>query len=185
MRRIIAFIDADEEKLLEYHPDDGVGVAFEEEMGRVQQRGIHVDEWAISDADDTNLYARYLHYLFHWTMNHAENFDVFNSPMDYVQWQKNEYGADPGKAFLLISVFEREIMTEGFFTQEAAKAAMLAELKKEFLKENEEGEWEHIAAQEEFECDCFGFGSDCAWSNLDDDCNCDWRIISLPPVITD
>ena len=93
MRRIIAFIDADEDLLLENHPEDGVGVAFESEMGWVANSGIHVEEWAISDADDTDVYARYLHYLFKWTMAHVENFDGKGSPMTFDQWQESEMRA--------------------------------------------------------------------------------------------
>lgn len=59
---------------------------------------------------------------------------------------------------------------------------MLAELKREFLKEHDEDEWENISDKEEFVCDSFGFGAEFAWSNLDDDCNCDWQIIQIPPV---
>ena len=90
MRRIVALIDADEDMLLEHHPEDGVGVAFEAEMGWVNDSGIHVVAWAISDADDTEVYARYLHYLFHWTMDHAENFDTLDSPMSFEQWRESE-----------------------------------------------------------------------------------------------
>ena len=90
MRRIVAFIDADEDLLLENHPEDGVGIAFETEMGWVENSGIHVEEWAISDYDDEEPYARYLHYLFGWTMDHIEKFDSLDSPMTYEQWQKCE-----------------------------------------------------------------------------------------------
>ena len=90
MRRIIAFIDADEDLLLENHPEDGVGVAFEAEMGWVANSGIHVVEWAISDADDTDVYGRYLHYLFKWAMAHVENFEEKGSPMTFDQWQESE-----------------------------------------------------------------------------------------------
>lgn len=90
MRRIVTFIDADEEMLLEHHPEDGVGVAFETEMGWVEKSGIHVVEWVISDADDTEAYARYLHYLFNWTMDRVENFEKLESPMSYEQWRESE-----------------------------------------------------------------------------------------------
>ena len=90
MRRIIAFIDADEDLLLENHPEDDVGVAFETEMGWVKDSGIHVVAWAISDADDTDAYARYLHYLFNWTMAHVENFEEKGSTMTFEQWQESE-----------------------------------------------------------------------------------------------
>lgn len=101
----------------------------------------------------------------------------------FEEYHDNEYASDPGKAYLLISVFERDISTEPYPTLDAARIAMLAELKTEFLKENEEAEWDEIMAHDEFECDSFGFGKQSAWSNLDDDCNCDWQIIPIPPTI--
>lgn len=103
----------------------------------------------------------------------------------FEEYRDNEYASDPGKEYLLISVFEREISTEPFPSLNAARHAMLAELKAEFLKENIEAEWDEIMAHDAFECDSFGFGECSAWSNLDDDCNCDWRIVTLPPVITE
>ena len=87
MRNIVAFINADEDKLLEIHPEDGVGVAFEKEMGWVEESGIKVNAWAIADADDEHSYARYLVYLFGWTMDHVENFDKLESPMSYEEWR--------------------------------------------------------------------------------------------------
>lgn len=88
MRRIVAFIEADEDTLLEIHPEDGVGVAFEKEMGWTEASGIKVAEWAISDDDDEHPYARYLRYLFDWTMNHVEDFDKLDSPLTYEEWRE-------------------------------------------------------------------------------------------------
>lgn len=102
----------------------------------------------------------------------------------YEEYRDSEYASDPGKAHLLISVCERDIQTEVHPSLEAAKAAMLAQLKKEFLKECSEAEWEDIESQDEFECSDLGFSKLSAWSNMDDDCYCDWRIIPIPPVIT-
>ena len=87
MRRIVAFLDVDEDTLLSFHPEDGVGVAFEKQMGWVKGSGIKVAEWAISDDDDEHPYARYLRYLFDWTMNHVEDFDTLDSPMSYDEWR--------------------------------------------------------------------------------------------------
>lgn len=88
MRRIVAFLDVDEDTLLSFHPEDGVGVAFEKQMGWVKGSGIKVAEWAISDDDDEHPYARYIRYLFDWTMNHVEDFDKLESPLTYEAWQK-------------------------------------------------------------------------------------------------
>ena len=102
----------------------------------------------------------------------------------YEEYRDSEYASDPGKAHLLISVCERDIQTEVHPSLEAARAAMLAQLKKEFLKECSEAEWEDIESQDEFECSDLGFSKLSAWSNMDDDCYCDWKIIPIPPVIT-
>lgn len=102
----------------------------------------------------------------------------------FEEYRDSEYASDPSKAHLLISVCERDIQTEVHPSFEAARAAMLAELKKEFLKECSEAEWEDIESQDEFECSDLGFSKLSAWSNMDDNCYCDWKIIPIPPVIT-
>ena len=102
----------------------------------------------------------------------------------FEEYRDNEYASDSGKSHLLISVCERNISTEIHSTLDAARAAMLTELKDEFLKDGTEAEWDRIAANDECEYDCFGFDKLTAWSNLDDDCNCDWQIVPIPPVTT-
>ena len=102
----------------------------------------------------------------------------------FEEYRDSELASDPGKAHLLISVFERNIQTEVHPSLEAARAAMLEELKEEFLKDSTEAEWQEIQSQAEFECSDFAFTKLTAWSNLDDDCNCDWQIVPIPPVIT-
>ena len=102
----------------------------------------------------------------------------------FEEYRDNEYASDSGKAHLLISVCERNISTEIHPTLDAARAAMLTELKDEFLKDGTEAEWDRITANDECEYDCFGFDKLTAWSNLDDDCNCDWQIVPIPPVTT-
>lgn len=102
----------------------------------------------------------------------------------FEEYRDSEYASDPGKAHLLISVCERDIQTEVHPSLEAARAAMLAELRKEFLKEGAEAEWEEIESRDSFECSDFAFSKFSAWSNIDDDCYCDWKIVPIPPVIT-
>ena len=87
MRRIMAFIVPDEAKLLDKHPKDGVGVAFDTEMEKLKGDGIRVNNWAVVDDDDEHSYARYLCYLFDWTMDHVEDFDKLESPMTYEEWR--------------------------------------------------------------------------------------------------
>ena len=65
-----------------------------------------------------------------------------------------------------------------------ARTTMLEELKPEFMKYHSESEWDAIKSHQSYECDSFGFSSQSAWSNLDDDRNCDWQIVSIPTVTT-
>lgn len=84
--------------------------------------------------------------------------------------------------YMLISVFEREIATGQFDTLEAAHTQMMNELKKEFDKYDYEYDmtWDEIVNEERCDnCEDFGFGIDWAWSNIDDDCNCDWTIVEI------
>ena len=102
----------------------------------------------------------------------------------YDEYRDNEYGTGFGNACMLISVFERDITTAVFPNPEMARTTMLEALETEFLKYHSESEWDAIKSQRSYECDSFGFSSQSAWSNLDDDRNCDWQIISIPPVTT-
>ena len=83
--------------------------------------------------------------------------------------------------WMLISVKEREITTEQFKTYQETFDRMLEELGKEFVKAGYSQQWDEIKARggnkAEY-CEC-GFGPLSAWSNLDDDCNCDWKIVSI------
>lgn len=95
-RRIIAFIDADEEMLTMLHPEDGVGAAFEKEMARSEAPGgITVADWCISDADDEIEYGRYISYLFQWAMDHSQDVDatthsIMHSPMTFQEWKEEQ-----------------------------------------------------------------------------------------------
>lgn len=84
--------------------------------------------------------------------------------------------------YMLISVFEREIETEQFDTFEEARSRMMSELKEEFDKYDYDYDmtWDEIASETECDdCEDFGFGVGWAWSNIDDDCNCDWKIVEI------
>lgn len=84
--------------------------------------------------------------------------------------------------YMLISVFEREIITEQFNTLEEAHEQMMSELKEEFDKYDFSDygiTWDEIEKKDSFERDCFGFGVGWAWSNIDDDCSCDWKIVEI------
>ena len=86
------------------------------------------------------------------------------------------------KKYMLISVWEREIVTEQFDTLEAAHTQMMNELKEEFDKYDYEYDmtWDEIVNEEKCnDYEDFGFGIDWAWSSIDDDCNCDWKIVEV------
>lgn len=80
------------------------------------------------------------------------------------------------KKYMLISVFDREIFTEQFDTEEEAQAMM----HKEMVEQG--GISEDIFSEKEYEDDevGFGFGEDCAWVNNGfNNADLDWRIIAL------
>ena len=78
--------------------------------------------------------------------------------------------------FMLISVCEREIITEQFSTFESARTQMLKELNEELEKRDIEAlQIDNLVDDEEE----YGLGRDWAWSNVDDDCLCDWKIVQL------
>lgn len=81
--------------------------------------------------------------------------------------------------YLLITVCERDISTEVFPSFEQARKQMMDELKDEFTKGNKPSEWETYEDLPRYECNDFCFTETTAWSNLDDDNNCDWLIIPI------
>ena len=78
--------------------------------------------------------------------------------------------------YMLIGVFEREIVTEMFTTFETARAKMLHELQEEVDKLDEGIFLTEPSVEDEEE---FGYGKDWAWSNADHDCYCDWKIVEV------
>lgn len=96
----------------------------------------------------------------------------------YDEYLQNE-AQEPGERFLLISVCERDIATEVFPSLEKARKQMMDELKDEFTKGNKPSEWKEYEDLPRYECDDFCFTETTAWSNLDDDNNCDWLIIPI------
>lgn len=79
--------------------------------------------------------------------------------------------------YMLISVFERSIMTEIFDNIKDARQAMLRELRDQAIQKDVEIDTTLDCVDDE---ELYGYGSDWAWSNIDDDCNCDWKIVELP-----
>lgn len=93
--------------------------------------------------------------------------------------QSDAHSEDGAGKYLLISVCERDIVTESFPTLQAAREQMLSELKEEFCKGNSEDDWGPFAGLQSYAGDDFCFAEKTAWSNLDDDCNCDWLIVEI------
>ena len=93
--------------------------------------------------------------------------------------QSDAHSEDDSGKYLLISVCERDIVTESFPTLQAAREQMLSELKEEFCKGNSEDDWGPFAGLQSYAGDDFCFAEKTAWSNLDDDCNCDWLIVEI------
>lgn len=56
---------------------------------------------------------------------------------------------------------------------------MMDELKDEFTKGEDAAEWKEYEDLPRFEGNDFSFTETTAWSNLDDDNNCDWLIIPI------
>lgn len=82
--------------------------------------------------------------------------------------------------YMLISVCERDIYTETFSTFEDAHSRMMKELKYEFDKHFDDWTWNEITSENEFyESQDFEFGPMEAWSNIDCDCLCDWKIVEI------
>ena len=78
--------------------------------------------------------------------------------------------------YMLISVYEREISTELFNTQEEAYDAMKTEL----LKAMDDDEVTQLIESGENELSDCGLYADSAWANADDgDMNCDWKIVAI------
>ena len=99
----------------------------------------------------------------------------------FEEYLKNEGNpSEQTNQHLLISVFERNIFTESFQSLTAAREQMLHELEKEFSKHSQEDSWDQIKDLSDYECEDFGFSQYTAWSNLDNDCNCDWLIVGIP-----
>lgn len=80
--------------------------------------------------------------------------------------------------YMLVSVYEREISTEFFQDFYFAHQKMMEELKKEYDKSDRD-DWVQICLSEEFDDGELGFTKTTAYSNLDDDMSCDWKIFAL------
>ena len=85
-------------------------------------------------------------------------------------------------SFILVSVFERDINAVKYHSYEEARTAMLDALKEELLNywdEERHGDLAEITSHRRYDGCMFGFDESSAWSNMDENCNCDWKIYSI------
>ena len=102
-RKFFAIIDLDEKVAEEYAETNGIdyeapGAYLEREFGWLEQSGISLDHWMITDEDDELKWARYINYLILWACEHS-NADYYDgmSPACYDEWSGCEDGLDEGE----------------------------------------------------------------------------------------
>lgn len=87
-RKIFAIIEVDDDRAIA--EDKGTGEYLETEFGWLEQSGIVLNHWLLSDEDDTQRWARYIDYLIEWAFDHSgEEYDGM-SPACYDEWCNNE-----------------------------------------------------------------------------------------------
>ena len=94
MRRLFAEINFDEEVASRNaetngYDDAGPTDTVEREFGWLEQSGITLGNVVLADADDNDLWSRYLYYLMGWAMNHTYG-DEPESPLSWEQYKKRE-----------------------------------------------------------------------------------------------
>ena len=84
MRKIFAIIEIDDDRAIA--EDKGTGEYLEQEFGWLEQSGITLNHWLVSDYDDVERWARYIDYLIEWAFDHSsEDYDGM-SPACYDEW---------------------------------------------------------------------------------------------------
>lgn len=84
-RKVFAIIDVDDDKAIA--EDKGTGEYLESEFGWLEQSGILLDEWLITDHDDECEWARYINYLIQWAFDNSHNSDDGVSPFSFEDWR--------------------------------------------------------------------------------------------------
>ena len=94
--------------------------------------------------------------------------------------------------WILVSVFEREIVARMFDSYADARLAMMMQLREEYAKDLDaynnvekcylESMWDNICKQDSYNDGNFGFDEFSAYSNLDSSCNCDWKIFATGEI---
>lgn len=86
LRRLFVELSVDESRLLD-EDDDTIGDRLEQEFGWLEQSGVFLEQYRISDEDDVDDWARYINYLFEWAFEHSYEEDTTMSPYSYAQWE--------------------------------------------------------------------------------------------------
>jgi|GEM_PF-1135404 len=98
-RAIFAVIELDEDVAEETSEEGGYGDEppgeyLEREFGRLEQSGLRLDNWMITDEDDESRRARYVNYLIDWAMSHSSDEFEGMTPACYDEWCDNEDEGD-------------------------------------------------------------------------------------------
>lgn len=88
-RKIFAVIEVDDDRAIA--EDKGTGEYLETEFGWLEQSGVILRDWLLSDGDDVERWARYIDYLIDWAFCHASDVYADSSPVCYDEWLDNEY----------------------------------------------------------------------------------------------
>lgn len=88
-RKIFAVIEVDDDRAIA--EDKGTGEYLETEFGWLEQSGVILRDWLLSDGDDVERWARYIDYLIEWAFYHASDVYADSSPACYDEWLDNEY----------------------------------------------------------------------------------------------
>lgn len=89
-RKILAIVEIDEDVAQELSEDYAPGEYFEKEFGWLQDSGISLRDWLVSDEDDVEKWARYIDYLIEWAFEHSSDYHNGMSPACYDEWCDNE-----------------------------------------------------------------------------------------------
>lgn len=90
-RQFAAIIELDEDIAIKNSEACGLcdmtpGDYLEKEFGWLEQSGITLEQWLITDYDDEVRWARYINYLIDWALSYSsEEFDGM-SPACYDEW---------------------------------------------------------------------------------------------------
>lgn len=86
-RKIIALIEVDDDTVFQ-KIDDGPISYLENEMGRLEQSQIFLENAFISDEDETDAEQAYLNYLADWIFNHQGDELRESGPVVFSEWKQ-------------------------------------------------------------------------------------------------